>query len=84
MKYRPVSLTSVLCKVMESFIRDHIVDNMMKNRQLCEARHGIVPGRSCMAQLLITIELYTEILDSGVPFDCIYIDFMKAFDSVPH
>ena len=37
-----------------------------------------------MTQLLITFELWTEILDSGVSLDCIYLDFRKAFDSVPH
>ena len=37
-----------------------------------------------MTQLLITLELWTEILDRGVSLDCIYLDFKKAFDSVPH
>ena len=46
--YRPVSLTSVLGKVMEYFIRDHLVDHMTKNIILCEAQHGFVPGRFCM------------------------------------
>ena len=82
--YRPVSLTSVLGKVMESFVRDHLVDHMTKNTLFCEAQHGFVPGRSCMTQLLITLELWTEILDRGVSLDCIYLDFKKAFDSVPH
>ena len=63
--YRPVSLTSILGKVMESFIRDHLVDHMTRNKLLCEAQHGFVPGRSCVTQLLITLELWTEILDSG-------------------
>ena len=60
--YRPVSLTSVLGKVIESFISDHLVDHMTKNILFCEAHHGFVPGRSCMTQLLITLELWTEIL----------------------
>ena len=37
-----------------------------------------------MTQLLITLEVWTNILDSGVSLDCIYLDFKKAFDSVPH
>ena len=37
-----------------------------------------------MTQLIVTIELWTEILDSGAPLDVIYLDFKKAFDSVPH
>ena len=71
--YRPVSLTYVLGKVMESFIRDHLLDHMTKNTLFCEAQHGFVTGRSCMTQLLITLELWTEILDSGVSLNCIFI-----------
>ena len=82
--YRPVSLTSVLGKVMESFIRDHLVDHMTKHTIFCESQHGFVPGRPCITQLLITLELWTELLDSGVSLDCIYLDFKKAVDSVPH
>ena len=37
-----------------------------------------------MKQLLITLELWTEIIDSGLCFDCFYLDFKKAFYSVPH
>ena len=58
------------------------MDHMTKNTLFCEAQHGFVPGRSCMTQLLITLELWTKILDSGVSLDCIYLDFKKAFDSV--
>ena len=58
--YRPVSLTYVLGKVTESFIRDQLTWTIMtKNRLFCEGQHGFVPGRSCMTQLLITLELWT-------------------------
>jgi ribonuclease P/MRP protein subunit RPP40 len=37
-----------------------------------------------VTQLLLVIEHWTDIIDSGLPFDTIYMDFSKAFDSVPH
>ena len=37
-----------------------------------------------MTQLLTTMELWSEVLDSGAPFDAIYLDFRKAFDTVRH
>ena len=82
--YRPVSLTSVVGRLMETLVRDQIVSHMMENSLFCDEQHGFVPGQSCMTQLLITIEIWTELLDTGAPLDVIYLDFKKAFDSVPH
>ena len=82
--YRPISLTSVCGKIMESFIREAIVNHMMTNNLFCNEQHGFVPGRSCITQLLEMMEIWTEMLDSGNAVDVIYLDFKKAFDSVPH
>ena len=82
--YRPVSLTAVIGKVMESLVRDRLVHHMTERNLFCDAQHSFVPGRSCMTQLLVTIELWTKWLDKGDPVDVIYLDFKKAFDSVPH
>ena len=82
--YRPVSLTSVVGKLMESSVRDKLVSHMMENQLFCDTQHGFVPGHSCMTQLLVTLELWSEILDVGDPIDVIYLDFRKTFDTVPH
>jgi len=82
--YRPVSLTIVLCKVLESFFRDAILDHMNRNKLFCDNQHGFRPQRSCVTQLLEVIEEWTDILDRGGNIDCIYLDFAKAFDTVPH
>ena len=82
--YRPVSLTSVVCKVMESIIRDQIIIHMKNNSLLSPHQHGFISGRSCMTQLLEVMEVWTKILDEKGSIDTIFFDFMKAFDSVPH
>lgn len=82
--YRPISLTSIVCRIMESIIRDNIVKHMMENQLFCDSQHGFVPGRSCMTQLIIVIDKWTDMLDRGEVFDTVYLDFQKAFDSVPH
>ena len=46
-------------------------------------QHGFTKGRSCVTQLLDVMDAWTEILDEGGSIDIIYMDFMKAFDSVP-
>ena len=82
--YRPVSLTSVVCKVMESIVRDGITEHLTVNGLLSDYQHGFVSGRSCSTNLLATLNDWTEMLDNGSSIDAIYLDFAKAFDSVPH
>ena len=38
--YRPVSLTCVTCKVLESFVTDALVTHLTENRSYAECKHG--------------------------------------------
>ncbi len=80
--YRPVSLTSLACKVMEKIIRKKTIEHL--KRHMSESQHGFTQGRSCMTQLVESVEVWTRLLDDGIPIDVVYLDFAKAFDSVPH
>ena len=82
--YRPVSLTSVPCKVMESLVRDAVLDHVNINNLLSAEQHGFTSGRSCLTNLLVTLEEITKYLDEGLGVDVIYLDYSKAFDTVPH
>ena len=82
--YRPVSLTSVCCKTLERIVRDTVIDYLEKNEIITDIQHGFRAGRSCVTQLLEIMEIWSDLLDQGIPFDCIYLDFAKAFDKVPH
>ena len=81
--YRPVSLTSVICKVMEKLVRNAILDHMFDNDFISGYQHGFLPGRSCTTKLLEVLDKWTEILDNGGTLDLVYLDLAKAFDSVP-
>ena len=82
--YRPVSLTSVVCKVFEKFIRDAMYQHLTDNNILSPDQFGFCSGRSCVTQLLVTANDWLFSLDNKTPVDAIYLDFSKAFDSVPH
>ena len=82
--YRPVSLTCILCKILEDFIRDAIVDHMTKQHLYSPSQHGFRKQRSCMTQLLEVMDNFTKMIEDGFDIDVIYLDFKKAFDSVPH
>ena len=40
-------------------------------------------GRSCTTNLLYTLETWALMIDEGSSVDAIYLDFAKAFVSVP-
>ena len=69
--YRPVSLTSVISKVMETLVRDDIMDHLINEKLLADAQHGFVSGRSCVTQLIETIEEWTQMLDKGNSVDAV-------------
>ena len=82
--YRPVSLTSVPCKVLERIVRDAVVVHMIINNLICSEQHGFVPRKACVTNLLETVDFVTKNMSERIPTDIIFLDFAKAFDKVPH
>ena len=81
--YRPVSLTSVVCKLLESIIRDQIL-GYLNQIVFTKAQHGFVQGRYCLMNLLEVLEHWTSSMDEGYGLDVIHFDYRKAFDTVPY
>ena len=65
--YRPISLTSIPCKVMESVIRDNVVSYLSLNNLVKNTQHGFMAKKSCTTNLLEFLERITKILDDGDP-----------------
>ena len=72
---------------MESLVRSRL----MKHFTVCwlcdfisHNQHGFLQGRSCSTQLLEVLDIWTQILDNSDNVDVVYLDFAKAFDTVPH
>ena len=82
--YRPISLTSILCKVFESFMKDLLLNHLISNNILRLSQHGFLPGKSTTTNLIEYLDALTQHLDYGNAVDVIYLDFAKAFDKVPH
>ena len=82
--YRPVSLTSVVCKLMETFIKNALYKHLIDNEILSKEQFGFVSGRNTITQLLITINDWMQDLDNNIDVDAAYMDFRKAFDTLPH
>ena len=80
--YRPISLLSILSKIFKRAICNIIypeIKDLISNNQ-----YGFVQRRSTESQLYVFYDKISKNLDSGGQTDVIYLDFTKAFDSVPH
>ena len=82
--YRPISLTCILCKVMEHIIASNISKHLNKHNALSELQHGFGEKRSCETQLIQLIEDLGRQLTLGKQTDLVLLDFSKAFDKVNH
>ena len=81
--YRPVSITSLVCKILERIIYNRILSFLNKNKILSDNQHGFRRNRSCETQLLAAVNDWCEAIENKKSVDVIFLDFSRAFDSVP-
>ena len=82
--FRPVALTSIASKVLERIICSAILAFLVTNKLISQQQHGFVRGRSCQTNMLLCLEKWTDLVDSGKSIDVAYFDYAKAFDKVSH
>ena len=69
---------------MESKVREHIIKYMQVKKLFSPNQYGFITGRSAVLQLPTVLDKWSEALDVVLSVDCIYMEFQKAFDTVPH
>ncbi len=83
-KYWPILLTLAIGKLLESILTKHIANHLETNKLIIDSQYGFRSRRSCLSNLL---EFFHEMLlyhDNCRAVDIIYLNFQKAFDTVPH
>ena len=68
--------------MLESIIFKKIINFIQP--QLSKSQFGFLRNRSCLSQLLTSLASIYEAVDNRNQVDVLYLDFRKAFDSVPH
>ena len=82
--YRPISLTSVCCKVLEHIIYSNIMSHLENLNILSDSQFGFCTKRSAEQLLLHTIHDFALNLNNKTQTDSILLDFCKVFDKVSH
>ena len=82
--YRPISLTSIACKILEHIVHSTVMDFLDSKNFLSSVQHGFRQKRSCETQLLTTLRDFSQTLNTSGQTDAILLDFSKAFDKVDH
>ena len=82
--YRPISLTCVLCKVLEHIVASSVAKNFTELDILYDLQHGFREKRSCETQLIMLVDKLAKNMQMGKQTDLILLDFSKAFDKVAH
>lgn len=81
--YRPISLTCVLLKVLESIINATLSDHLEDIQAFNDEQHGFRRGRSTTTNMLNMTDLVTRMIESGSGATIIYLDQAAAFDKMP-
>lgn len=84
LNYRPISLTSIPCKIFEHILFSNLANFLESNSFFSPSQHGFRKSYSCETQLISFTHKLHAILDRSSLIDCIFLDFSKAFDKVCH
>ena len=82
--YRPISLLSIVGKLMERCIHKHIYNYVMEHKLITPFQSGFIKNDSTTYQLLKLNHTFCEAVDQGKEVRCVFCDISKAFDRVWH
>ena len=82
--YRPISLTSSICRVMESIVLDKIVEHLENEKLFSQNQHGFLRKKGTISCMHECLDSWIDSFERGYSIDILYIDIAKAFDSISH
>ena len=80
--YRPISLTSVCCKIFETNIKNELLLYLNENSIITESQHGFISKHSTITNLIECANDWSNMLESKMSINVLYCDYEKAFDTV--
>ena len=82
--YRPISLTCIFCKIMETIIKNQLMSYLSDNTLISSAQHAFISKHSTASNMIESTREWSVAISNKQTVDVVYIDFQRAFDSVVH
>ena len=80
--YRPISLTSSICRLFEEVLLLKLISYTLEKNLLSKFQFGFIPNRTSCSNMLSSI--HSWLLNYSNCTTVLYTDIKKAFDSVNH
>ena len=81
---RPISILSILCKVLERHVYPSMYEHLTKHNLLSIHQSGFRPYHSCDTALIKLTDSLVTNMDKGLISGLNLTDYRKAFDLVGH
>ena len=82
--YKPISILPIFSKVIEKLMYKRLISFIQKYKILFPLQYGFQEGKSTEQAINVLMHKLTESLDNKINSYCIFLDFVKAFDTVNH
>ena len=68
--YRPFSLTSLPCRILESIIKDDLMEHLNQNNLINGSQHSFMQGKLCSTNPIEFLETVTKTIDNVRFYSC--------------
>ena len=82
--YRPISILSVLSKIIEKHVTKHLFACMNKYKILHKSQFGFRNNYSCNTALINLVDKWLKNINQGEIIGAVFFDLRKAFDVEDH
>lgn len=80
--YRPINMLLTIEKLLESLVKEQLVDFIERKRILIDAQSGYRRNFSCETALNLVLNKWKMINDDSNDIVCVFLDLKRAFETI--